>query len=798
MKSRMIQLFLLIALLFLGIKGNAQNISGYVFNTDNIKLSDVEVIAVSEANEKFSSITDKEGKFQISLPKEGNYSIEIVQNGDKLFSEKTTIAGNINKDFKVETVKSIEGIVLTSEKKLIERKIDRLVFNVERSVAASGGDILDALKVIPGVQVKNDEISITGKNGVSVLLDDRIVQLNGNELVNYLKSISSDDIKSIEVITTPPAKYDAQGNSGLINIKYKKGKNNNWNASVRSSYMQKTYPLGSVGGSFLFKKNNLSLSTNFNYLTGSQQNIDQNVMGFPKETWVGYQPRKITYQPLFSFRTGVDYDINDKVSVGAIFLTQASNMKITNNNNLISVFDNSMHNLQYDIITNAVSNSKSPANSLNFHTLYKIDTLGTKLTFDADYFNYKDKSDYSFSSGNFYNGIEDISTHQSGSNYGNLNLTNTSLKTDMEVPIQGFKLSFGAKFSFSNTKNDLSLFNLNLSTEDPKYKQINNFDYKENVQAGYATAQKTLDKWTFQLGLRIENTDIKGYNNNTNESFKRNYIKFFPTVYLVYAINTDSNLSANYSKRINRPSFELLNPFRIISNQYTYIEGNPFLQPSYTDNFEINYTYKNWTNKIYYTRLSDGFQQLPFVDPVTNIQIIRPENYFKQNTIGINESYTFNIMKWLETVASVDVYYSDSRSLVNYTNPSLKGWNSSLSVYNTINLNKSKTLQAGVNYEYSTPGVQDIYKTSSRSNFNISFAYSLLQNNLRIGLVANDLFNGQRTKYSAYSNGVEVSFKNYYDTRNFRLSVTYKFGNKKVSVEQKDFGNEDEKARTSS
>lgn len=775
---------------------NAQSISGSVSSNNNIKLKDVEVIAITENKQKYSTITNEQGEFQIRLPHKGNYLVEIIQDNERLTSEKTDISGDIKKNFQIETTQNIEGITIKSEKKLIERKIDRLVFNVEKSVSAAGGDALDALKVIPGVQIKNEEISIIGKSGVSVMIDERIVQLSGSDLSNYLKSISSDDIKSIEVITTPPAKYDAQGNSGLINIKYKSGKNNTWNATIRSSYIQKTYPLGSAGGNFILKKNKFSLSTSFNYSKGSQKNTDQNTMNFPNETWVGFQPRKIHYDPSFSFRTGVDYDMSNKVSLGVIFLTQVNNMKIDNSNNLITVFDRSTFNKKYDIVTNAISNSKSPSNSLNFHSIYKIDTLGTKLSFDIDYFSYKEKSDYAFTSANFYNNIENPSTKQSGSNYNNLNLNNTSVRADLELPIKWMKLSLGTKLSFSDTASDLNLYNLNINESDPGYRQSNNFKYKENTQAGYISGEKTLDKWTFQLGLRLENTEIKGKNNNAGENFNRNYIKIFPTAYVMYTINKDNNFSANYSRRINRPSFESLNPFRITTNQYTYIEGNPFLQPSYTDNFEVNYSYKNLVSKVYFSKLDNGFQQLPSINPVTNIQIIRPENYFKTNTFGINESYTFDPLSWIETVASADVFYSDSKSLVNFTNPSLNGWNSNLSIYNTININKSKTLQMALGYDYSFAGVQDIYKTTSRSNLNIGIVCNLLSSKLRIVLAGDDLLSGQRSTYTAYSNDVKVSFRNYYDTRNLRLSVSYKFGNSKISVQQKDFGNEEEKART--
>jgi hypothetical protein len=151
--------------------------------------------------------------------------------------------------------KQIQEVEIQAKKKLVERKIDRLVFNVENSISAIGGDALDALKITPGLRVHNDKISMIGKSGMSVMVDDKLIQLSGEDLINYLKTISSDNIKSIEVITTPPAKYDAEGNSGIVNIKLKKTKPNQWSASFKSSYIQSTYPKGSVGGNFNYKKN---------------------------------------------------------------------------------------------------------------------------------------------------------------------------------------------------------------------------------------------------------------------------------------------------------------------------------------------------------------------------------------------------------------------------------------------------------------------------------------------------------------------------------------------------------------
>ena len=165
--------------------------------------------------------------------------------------------------------KQIQEVEIVAKKKLIERKVDRLVFNVENSISATGGDALDALKITPGIRVQNNQVSMIGKSGMAVMVDDKLIQLSGDDLVNYLKTIPSDNIKNIEVITTPPAKYDAQGNSGIINIRLKRAKHNSWNSSIRSTYTQTTYPAGSLGGSFNYNKNKISIESDLGYTNGS-------------------------------------------------------------------------------------------------------------------------------------------------------------------------------------------------------------------------------------------------------------------------------------------------------------------------------------------------------------------------------------------------------------------------------------------------------------------------------------------------------------------------------------------------
>ncbi len=215
----------------------AQSVEGTVTDKENKPVAETEVL-ITRNNVKFSAITDEKGLFKIPLKENGDYILEIIKDGVKTNSEKIAVKGNARKDIQIKDeplVKKVEGVTITAKKKLFERKVDRLVFNVENSVASQGIDAIEALAKTPMVKTSDEAISIAGKSNVAVMINDRLLNLNGQELINYLKTLRSDDILKIEVITTPPAKYDAEGKSGLINIILKKNANLGWNGSIQTS-----------------------------------------------------------------------------------------------------------------------------------------------------------------------------------------------------------------------------------------------------------------------------------------------------------------------------------------------------------------------------------------------------------------------------------------------------------------------------------------------------------------------------------------------------------------------------------
>lgn len=394
-------ILLLFAFLFPLFLFSQNKITGQILDSENIPVEFATInLHTKDTVLLKSTFSDENGKFEIDEI-QGNYLLDISFLGNPLFNKEIKLNNNIDLGIiKVENSITLQEIIISKEKKLIEKKIDRLVFNVENSVAATGGNGLDALKLAPRIKVQNDEISMIGKGSVAVLINDRIVQMSGEDLSTYLKSLNAEDIKSIEVISNPPAKYSAEGNSGLVNIVLKKSKNDAWNASLRSIYQQATYAKGNVGGSFNMQKGKIQLNTAISYTNGSNAPQETNKIFYPNLTWDEVNNRR-DFTDALSTRLGLEYKINDKLSTGFTY-------NYINSNPLIKEIDkttltNPSNSVLDSLITTLGRNEYDKTlNSLNYHLIYDIDTIGRKLSLDFDYFNYKNETNRIFNTQSFF------------------------------------------------------------------------------------------------------------------------------------------------------------------------------------------------------------------------------------------------------------------------------------------------------------------------------------------------------------------------------------------------------------
>ncbi|MCT2407766.1 TonB-dependent receptor [Chryseobacterium antibioticum] len=752
----------------------AQSIEGTVTDLQNKPAPETEVL-ITKANTKFSAITDENGIFKIPLKEDGNYILELIKDGVKTNSETITVKGNSKKDIQLKEApveKKIEGVTLTAKKKLFERKVDRLVFNVENSVASQGIDAVEALAKTPMVRATDDAISIAGKSNVAVMINDRLLNLNGQELINYLKTIRSDDILKIEVITTPPSKYEAEGKSGLINIVLKKNANLGWNGSFQTSgsyYGGRPTTSTRSGATFNYQGDKLSVTGNlsigdnywenrsYNYLTGTTDN--------------NYWKTNSTSSNNYRYKGGGlkgEYKINDKNLVGINYNYSFSN-PLEQGESKANIFDKEGY---LDVFSNySNKNRRNVHNATAFYDV-KLDSLGSKLSVTANMMLNNSNAR------NFYNTItsDQVSTFANPvSKYriysGQADLEKTFGKVKTEAGLKYTKIKNDSEFNFFNIEDEQYILNT---------KRTNTFFYNEQNYAAYASASfKINDKLDAKAGLRYEYTTLEGISMNDDSSAKIKYGKLFPTAYISYKPNENNAFSLNYSRRISRPYFGNLNPFKFYVSEFEYSTGNPYLLPSFSDNFEFGYVLNNNFNvTLYYNYNKDNWDRIQIVEGKSKYSIVK--NFYNQDQAGINISYNYNKLKWMESNIFVNGYYAKTKSYDPTAIAAPEGYSANFNVDNNFFLNKSKTLTLMLGLWSNLPNRDGNTYYYANASVYTGMKLNLMDKKLLINLYVNDLLNTNRNKGIEYYPNYDVEYFNKGITRNIYLSVTYKFGNNNV------------------
>jgi hypothetical protein len=793
------KIIIALVLIYSSVSFSQIKVTGKVVNYENIPIDLAEVLLINEDSiAQKSELTNSKGEFVLTITK-GNYLLQIRQFGKKLYNSKIDLTqeldlGNIKISQRNEV---LAEVIINSKKKLIERKVDRLVFNVENSIAASGGDAIDALRLTPGIRVQNDAISMIGKSGMGVMVDDKLIQLSGEDLVNFLKTIRKENIKNIEVITTPPSKYEAEGNSGLINIILKKAKKNSWSSSINTSYKQATYPTGIVGGSFNYQKEKLSINSNLNYSKGNYSGIEGNKIFYPTQVWDSRNKGKYDTN-LLSSRLGIDYQIKKKWSMGIQYINSTNRPKINENNNTTIVG----HNNSYlgNIITKGDQLISKDLNSLNLHSLINLDTIGTKMNIDFDYLNYLNGNERNFNTNTSLSSTPSIENgFYAANNNSNTKIENYAAKIDIEQPAKWANFSYGGKISYSNSVNALNFYDTTngIPVLDPL--QSNEFVYKENTQSLYISVNKKLGKkWNTQLGVRMESTQTNGFSITMNQLNKNSYTKLFPTFYVTYLANDNNTLSLTYNKRIRRPGFSELNPFRWYFNNYSYSEGNPNLQPNYSHNIGLDYSYKdNLFTSLSFTAGIDNSSQVTLLNPQTYEQIIQRLNYFNDYSIRLNQVHVYNKLKWFESQNSFNIYYVKAHSRIYpITFKNTDGFGASFNSSNSFILDKKSNYMAGLYFQYNFPSqTSSFQKNHSTNSLDLFIQSNFYEKKLQITVAAENLLKSDNFNNTGYSNNIQLNYRGYYDSRYIGCMITYKFGNNNIKGKKRTNINEEEKGR---
>jgi outer membrane receptor protein involved in Fe transport len=760
-------------------------IKGRVVDINHKSVAFANVVIKQVATDKIiqSAQTDTAGRFRLTATEKGDYLIGISEVSKDSLSLALTL-GDIKTvqlpDIILSaSIKQLKQVTVTGKTPVLERKVDRWIFNLNNTIAANGSSLFEALQVAPFLKVSDNGVSMVGKGSMGVMINEKIVYLSGTDLTNYLKALRSENVEKIEIITTPPAKYEAQGNAGLINIVLKKNQSLGWRGSVSSTYYYRPNTSSSFNNSLalFFRSKKVSSSFTFNQsIFHNKMNDWLNIVGNPSQ--ILSNEERISTTPGLQAGLSIDYELNKHNNIGFIYNISHSREKDAYVNNYSYGTSSTV-----DSVLNTQGEMLRPlfAQTLNIYHDLKIDSAGKKLSSSVNFFRNRPEVRNGFVS-------ESANTHASVQNNNLSKYDIWSVQSDLTLPYKWAKIETGAKFATYNNNASVTYYNNihdNLLLDQTR---SNDFDYTEkNLAAYYSMESELSKKWTAKAGLRYEYTLMDGYSPTLNQRNKRNYGALFPTAYIVYKADQNDVFSLNYSRRINRPGLASLNPFAYYTNIYTYSTGNPLLLPSYSNNFELNYLYKSMFSFTVFTQHTSDVNSLLTTIEGTLVVSSRG-NFLTRDNVGAYVSFNRAFFNWWENSSSASFFYSASKSKIEAI-PIQNGTSASFSVNN--NFKATKLLNFYLNYSQSLPSTSGNTYTYSQRDFRVGARLKLLNNNLTISPT---YYLGTVNKYDARFSEFVQTEKTDYHYRIFYLGVTYLFGKSKVSGNNKNISF-DEKRR---
>ena len=782
--------FLLFSLLAASVAQNTTSIKGYVQDKNNKPLQSVSVslLRLKDSALLKTAITDAEGSFEIKTKKEGSYllgysivgfektyiALPEFKSGEKITAATATLQPASS---------NLKEITVTNKKPLIEVKADKTVFNVEASINATGSNALELLQKSPGMQVDNNEnISMKGKTGVKVYIDGKMMQLNSKDLADYLKSINSNDIEAIEMISNPSAKYDASGNAGIVNIRLKKNKKYGTNGSINAGLVQGYTPKGNGSVNLNYRDKKVNLFANAGVNIGTYES-KMNLYRKQKDTLYDQKSVNTNNRKSTNIKAGADFFINAKNTIG---LMATSNFSNNEGNNVSNTPITYLPTNTFIKTLQAFNTTPGKQTNSNFNLNYRYsDTTGKEINFDADYGLFRGTGS-SYQPNNYLGANNELLYNITNRNNTPTDIDIYTAKIDAEQNVGKGKLGYGAKTSYVKTRNTFDFFNDNNSGVPEKVlSKSNGFVYKEHVNAAYVNYQRQLNvKWSLQAGLRLEQTNSNGVLKRADgviqadNTIKRSYLDYFPSTALTYNINKNNSLNLTYSRRIDRPSYQDLNPFENKLDELTYQKGNAFLQPQYTDNIELTHTFMGFINtSVGYSYVKD-FSTMA-TDTIKNATFVQMKNLDRQQIYSFNIGAATPIKSWWNGYVNFWYNYQTFNGVVG-----VNKINTQISMYGAYlqqTFNLGKDYSAEISGSYNGPGVWGgTWKTNAQGGLDIGFQKQLLQKKATIKLSVTDIFFTQ--PWTAINNfgGVYIKGGGSEESRTLRLSFNWRFGSSQI------------------
>ncbi|WP_412466201.1 TonB-dependent receptor domain-containing protein [Pedobacter sp. KLB.chiD] len=739
--------------------------------------------------------TNIDGEFSIDQLKNGDYILSISIVG---FKSKKTDRFSLNGDLNLPVIsieslsKQLKEVSVQGKKPFIEHQIDKTVLNVENSITAAGSTALEVLEKAPGVQIdrQNDQIKLNNKNGVTVMIDGKSNFLSGADITTLLGNMSSDQIATIELITNPSAKYDAAGNAGIINIRLKRNKAFGTNGTLAVNTGQGIMP-DSPGDLFragvnlnlnhrqgkwnIFGNGAIVRKAQFNntFLTrttlsdGLASSLTQNFDR--KNKGVGFQGK-----------LGADYYASEKTVFGVMLDANTVTTKLSNlSNTNINAVQNGSSSLNY-ILQDA--NSHSPVGNLtaNFNIKHDFDKKGKSLTFDMDYSRFSNKKDENFLA-SYLNGSGNQTNETTLRNNTDAEINIYAAKTDFTLPIsKTMKLETGLKSSYVVTHNNFISEQLIGGVWQNDLGKSNNFVYKENINAIYGSFSKEWKVFQVQLGLRGEHTHSNGTSVTDQKQVNRNYFSLFPTVFINQKISENHNIRYSYGRRVDRPNYQQLNPFVFYMDPLAVDQGNPYLKPQFTANYQVSYSYKELSFSLNYSDTRDMITQISKQDDATRIISVIRENLGRSRYYSADLYIPVKVTKWWNMQNNISVYYNKFND-GNIEGAAYSAGKAAVNLFTSDTFTLPQNFSIEVSAWLNSPRVNGVEQTTIyQGALNAGIQKSLMNKKLKLRLNMDDILLTNHWEGKLVYQNVNMSVVNHYTSRRANFSISYNFGNQNV------------------
>ncbi|MDP3944789.1 MAG: outer membrane beta-barrel family protein [Lutibacter sp.] len=763
---------------------NAQiTVTGKVTDTTNEPIEFVNVVFLNIENNEIikGTITDEKGNFTIKTDRKGEFNLQISFVGFENYIK--SISSSINlENIILNSINELDEVVIAARKKIIEKKEDKIIFNVQNTTLNNGNDGIEVLKNAPIIWVNNANQVLIRQEPATVLVNGRKINLTGTDLSNYIKNIDSENIQRIEIQTNTSANIDGNVTGGIVNIILKK-KPLGLNANVKSYYTLYNKELFDLynGASLNYgsEKWNAYLLYNFTKNNGngnfnSEFIIKENLQSQLTEGYFNNQKDNHNY------RLGFVSELSKNQEFGLEFYGTNSNNTFNSNNNIIikendpiAKGDNSLKEFSKKYIYNTI---------LNYN--YKIDTLNGNIKIIVDYLKH-----------NFNNIADNKSVYEFGNFIDNTEKNTTNSKTDI-YSIQAdlfkqffkkFKTDVGTKYITTKRYNGLlseTLTNNTYISND----RTSEFDYIENILAGYISVGYNLnEKNYFKIGLRIENTDFTSIDKMNGDRNTHNYNSWFPSLYYSRELSNKNSISLSYSRRLRRPSFNTLNNRVNKINDFSFDIGNPNLNPEFINKYEISLNKKNNFFSIYLNNITDAINGVWRIE--NDIAIHQNLNYGTNKQYGFEYSLTSNLTKWWEVTGTGELFHKNFKNF----NFNLNRTTTFFNLQNNIKINKNTSFTISGNYM--SPFLSANYINAENFTANLTLKKSFLNNKLNVRFYYYDIFNSQRDRNNAEFIDSNFSFFQKRNTRSFTIWLQYSLITKNKSRNSRNNSNNDTKDR---